>query len=506
LITQFENEVVPRYLRQQRWFAAKNQTLTRTTLADVGRWRTARGEWLLSFIDGQFANSAAQRYFLPLAVDWGTEQVGPAAGAALARVRQQSKTGLLFDALADPAFSRDLVAALGTGEPLRWSTGAMHFMPTAACPEVSAESLDELAVRRTATEASNASVLLGNQFFLKAYRRLREGVNPEWEMSRFLTDISPCGATVPALGAIEYRPATGGPCTLALIQSCVKNQGDGWQYTLQYLERHVEDVVTRSEDGADVEAEHANYLLLMRALGARTADLHRALALEAGLAAFDPEPLDRAHLEAWAARLSIEVERTLDQLGERRGEMGEVDRAAVERLLEERDALAERVSALAAEPVDAVATRHHGDYHLGQVLLTEGDFVIIDLEGEPGRTFDERRTKTTALKDVAGMLRSFRYAAAVIIRDFAADHRAERALVEPLVARWREQAESAFLAAYRAAIEGCAVYPRREREAARLLELARIEKLLYELRYELDNRPDWLEIPLQNLLSLLAES
>jgi maltose alpha-D-glucosyltransferase/alpha-amylase len=502
LLRQLETEVVPEYLERQRWFAAKEQGEFTVAMHGLCRWQTARSQWLLAFASARFAAEEPQEYFLPLAVDWGRERAGPAAAHALARVRQHASTGLLFDAFADPAFARDLIDALARGGALPCTAGELRFVPTAALAGLLPENLDEAEVRRPPGESSNYTVLIGD-LFLKAFRRLRSGVHPEWEMGRFLTEVSPCDAVVPTAGAIELVGHGAEPTTIALLQGAVGNQGDGWRYTLQYLERSVDDAVTRSADGAPLHAEHGSYLALVTALAQRTAQLHRALAVDTGDAAFDPEPLDERRLGEWAARLHEEVDATLDLLERRRGSLPEPAREPVAKTLAERPALHERVTALAAGPVAAIATRLHGDYHLGQVLVRGHDFLITDLEGEPARTLAERRAKTTALKDVAGMLRSFDYAAVVGSRQLREKHSHDTAAVEHLVDEWRDETRAVFMKAYREAIGDCRVMPADDESARRLIELATLERLLYEVRYELAQRPDWVGVPLRALESTL---
>ncbi|HEX6998190.1 MAG TPA: maltose alpha-D-glucosyltransferase [Gammaproteobacteria bacterium] len=501
LIERFETDAAPRYLRQQRWFAGKGSELERVSLADAWVWRAARGEWLVAFVEAVLGGGERQRYFMPLAVDWSSEQTGPAAGAALARVRQQAQTGLLFDAFVEPRFGRDALEALRDRRTLSWPSGTIEFIPTSALGELTREEIEAAPVRSVGA-GSNAAFVFGDRLFIKAYRRLRPGVNPEWEMNRFLTEVSPCSAVVPAVGAIEHRTPDGERYTLVLLQAALANQGDGWQYTLQYLERYLDDVLTRGADAAaEAGVTHGAYLLFVRTLAVRTADLHRALAVTTGDPAFDPEPLAGAWLERWHARVQQDIDDTLRLLAQRRADVAGADARAVDRLLAEPDALRARVTEL-ARPVEALATRYHGDFHLGQVLVREGDVAIIDFEGEPGRTFAERRAKGTVLKDVAGMLRSFDYALGAAAQRFAEQRRFDAAVYEPLLREWRDAVRAAFLERYRAAMRGNAAYPA-QADAARLIELATIEKLLYEIRYELANRPDWLSIPLRGLAELL---
>jgi maltose alpha-D-glucosyltransferase/alpha-amylase len=503
LLTQLEREVVPGYFATQRWFASERGAELVVQLAPIGEWAAAHGPWLLTRAlvgDGP----QAQAYFLPLVIEWAADGTGAVPAHALARVRQHSATGLLFDAFAEPNFARDLVAALAAGGSARCGTDELVFTTTAALAALLPRDLATAELRRPAGESSNLALLIGERLFLKAFRRLRTGVHPEWEMGHFLTERSPCRAVVPTVGAVELVSATGERQMLALVQGIVAHQGDGWLYTVQYLERCVDDAITRSADGGELAADHGAFLLKIRALAERTAELHRALAVRTGDPAFDPEPLDEAFLAQWAARIRAEIDKTLERVYLGADSWPEGARALAAAAVGTRDVLGAWVDARVAGGMAALRTRFHGDYHLGQVLVARNDFVITDLEGEPARSLEERRQKSTALKDVAGMLRSFDYARTFVARQHAAERRPEQAGVERLLEGWRAEVRTAFLTAYRVAIADCEVYPTDETQARRLLELAAIERLFYEIRYEIEHRPDWLAVPLRALAALTA--
>jgi maltose alpha-D-glucosyltransferase/alpha-amylase len=307
-------------------------------------------------------------------------------------------------------------------------------------------------------------VTLGDRLFLKCYRRVRPGINPELEMGRFLTEVARFPHCVPVAGAIEYAVEEKDPATLALLQAYVPNQGDGWEYTLGYLERALE----RTEEG------HGGYLALMQVLANRTAELHRALATPSGDAAFEPEPFTAEDFTALKARVRQEAEQSLALM-----EKSE--------LKIPRDALLALIDACAAPKGPVLKTRTHGDYHLGQVLLANNDFVITDFEGAPSRPLAESRRKHAPLRDVAGMLRSFSYA------KWSALQRAGSKDTSPLDS-WEAETRRAFLDAYGAPLD----------DLGGLLQLFELEKLAYEIRYELANRPDWLHVPVRGALAMMG--
>jgi maltose alpha-D-glucosyltransferase/alpha-amylase len=245
----------------------------------------------------------------------------------------------------------------------------------------------------------------------------------------------------------------------------------------------------------------------MTLLGQRTGELHLAFAHPTGDPAFDPQPITHADLTSWSEHLRNEAVATLDDLEKHRENQSADMRAAIDRLLALRKTLLERISPAALAGVDADKMRYHGDLHMGQVLRVENDFVITDFEGEPGRTIEERHAKHSPLRDVAGILRSFSYVSAVAANHATSERPADRHRAGPLVQSWEEDATAAFLKGYRLALAltDNRVLPSAAGAADHLIGFFVIEKALYELRYEMDNRPDWLSIPLFSLIRTLED-
>jgi maltose alpha-D-glucosyltransferase/alpha-amylase len=499
LQAQLEQEVVPSYLAAQRWFAGKGQGSPTVAITDLGRWQTKQQLWLLTIVCAQFPSDGAQEYFLPLALEWGAEHAGPHAANALARARQRAATGFVFDAFADEEFARAMIAALVERASIRVGAATLRFTPTTALSALLPKKLAQAPVRLPA-ESSNLTFVIGEQLFLKAYRRLRRGTHPEWELGRFLTERSPCSAVAPTAGAIVLERPGAEPTTIALVQAALRNQGDGWRYTLGYLERSIDDAAARATNGTLEAGDHSSYLLLVQALAARTAELHRALAVPTGDPSFDPEPFTQERLAEWARGIRTELDETLATLRARRGELLPEVREVAARALDAADGLHAAIARHAQGASTAHAIRLHGDYHLGQVLVTRNDFIITDLEGEPGRPLAERRRKHTVLKDLAAMLRSFDYARVVASRQFAVKPAAGS--TDAFLVDWRARVHTEFLAAYRTAIGDSPVWPNDESEMRRLLALATIERVLYEIRYELANRPELAGVPLLDLTAL----
>jgi maltose alpha-D-glucosyltransferase/alpha-amylase len=283
-----------------------------------------------------------------------------------------------------------------------------------------------------------------------------------------------------------------------MLQKYVANQGEGWTYALEYLRRFLEVHRTAPATDALPANAHEAFLALMQRLAVRTGELHRALATPTGDPLFDPESLARADFEAYRQRAAEEAKNTLALLKSHLGELTPAERERADAVLARQDRIQKRIEALATEDKSGTKTRIHGDYHLGQVLLTKNDFVIIDFEGEPGHSLEERRAKQSPLRDVAGMLRSFSYVEHSALRSVAHDE-LEYAKLAPLAHAWTQEVRTAFLAAYHETTRGAELYS--ELTPGRgLLGLFELEKALYELRYELGNRPGWAGIPLQGIV------
>ncbi|MFN2645123.1 MAG: putative maltokinase, partial [Burkholderiales bacterium] len=478
---RLEVEVLPKFIEGQRWYAQKGEPVKDAHLRDHVVWDVGGLSWLLALVSVRDTV-----YFLPLALGWEEDEdhVRALSALAVAKVRQQANVGVMADALADEAFCRHVVKAIGEKKTIATTAGTLRFAPTSQFAKYAGEEVATLTLGTLHTQSTNTSVTLGDRLFLKCFRRIRHGMHPELEVGRFLTEVAHFKNCVPLLGTVEYQPAGGGEtAAIALLQVYMPNQGDAWNYTLAYLERVVE--------GLREDETHGAYLTLIQTLATRTAELHRAFATPSRDDAFAPEPLGAQDVEAWRGRVRQEAEETLRII--EKSEKASALAAQRARIL----AFIERC---AAPKRKSLKTRHHGDYHLGQVLVSNNDFLIIDFEGEPSRPLADSRKKHTPLRDVAGMLRSFSYARGSTELHESTEPNIER--VAPALQAWERATRQAFLQAYAAAMAGSGIYDSFD-DMRGVLQLAEIEKVLYELRYEAANRPDWIHIPVQGLLALL---
>ena len=503
-LTQLEQEVLPEFMRERRWFAAKGTKILRSVLTTSAVWRDATRQWLLSLVEVTLQDGEPQQYFLPLSLvaDEDTDSgVLLSAEWTVAKGRTGARTATLVDAFADPAFCLAVARAIESSATLPFGDGELRFEPTSAYAELAAGGIEP--VQHLGREQSNTSVVLGERLFLKGYRRSRAGVNPDMELPRYLTQVG--FRSIPRLaGAVEYVSPQSPSVTLAALFAFVRNQGDGWTYALNHLERFAGTLVVESTPA--VEAPHALFMTQMHTLGRRVGELHAALALDTNNADFRPEPIGSGDLGEWRDSILAEAALTFDLLQQHAAALPVTVQGKAQELAAQQQHVMKRIRDLTQGKVGAYKTRYHGDLHLGQVLLTADDFLITDFEGEPARSIEERRRKSSPLRDVAGMLRSFDYARAVALERAVA---LRPDLTERLGAAfedWHRSARDAFLDGYRAGSRTARSVPKAADEFARLSDLFEIEKALYEVRYELANRPLWLLVPAQGLIALLSVS
>ncbi|MGG5821572.1 maltose alpha-D-glucosyltransferase [Falsiroseomonas sp. HW251] len=482
-----DQDVLPAWLPLRRWFAAKQRGAKGARLALAVPMPAPAGE-LLVLAEVEAADA---RWALPLARIGEEEAARPAGQLALARLRQGARVGLLTDAAATEAFPRAVLAACRAGTEVATDQGVIRFRATPALAALEIPDVPE--IRRLGAEQSNSSVVIGDSAVLKVLRRIHPGLHPEAEMARHLTAQGYAGAP-PLLGEVVREAPDGTPHTLMLLHGFARNQGDAWAWTLDWLARTVDEAALTE---AEPDDPLGGYLPLAEAIGRRLAQLHLVLARPSDDPAFAPEPGDP---EAWAEAAIRELDAALDLLG-RTGLATGQDEPVAAWLRARREPLRAALRAIAPAAAGLPATRIHGDFHLGQVLVAPGDAVILDFEGEPARALEARRAKSSGWRDVAGLLRSLDYAAAVaaVTEESGTATAAPTGRRTELIARWREAAGAAFLAAYRA--EWDEVPP--GAEAA--LRLFLVEKAAYELAYEAANRPTWLHVPLHGLAVLAKD-
>ncbi|MDR6936150.1 maltose alpha-D-glucosyltransferase [Luteibacter sp. 3190] len=493
-----EKQVLPGYLAVRRWFASKDRGIDGVKILYAVPWPDRGDDLILTEVEATLSDGGTERYSLPAGIVW--EDENPSARAqqlALARVRRGRRIGLLTDGFALDAFASGLLVGLRNGTELPLHDGSVRFETTDAFGAVDFDPAIEN--RWLAGEQSNSSMILHDAGVVKLFRRTSAGVNPEVEMGRFLTEHGYAN-TAPLLGEVVRVGEHGERTTLAVLQGFLRNQGDAWRWTLDFLRRSYDEYGHSADDERRAEIE-AGYDAFAAAVGTRLAELHALLAKPSELPAFSPEKADAKTADAWRDAIRAQVERALASV-DATHEMSESLAAEAEALRGYAGALGDRIATLARAGVGAPTTRTHGDFHLGQILVVQDDAYIIDFEGEPARSLEERRAKTSPLRDVAGFLRSLDYAAAMARRGEDGLAPVEDEGFVDYLARFRERSTRVFLAAYRDVLDAAPVRWIDPDALAPVLELFVIEKAAYEVVYEAANRPGWLDVPLRGLLSV----
>ncbi len=502
-----QRDVLPVFLPHQRWFSAKNQTISGVMLHPVaeltGETDTA---FLLTTADIIFTSGDSHRYFLPLALMWGEDHLRPGSphlSYTLAKIRRGPHLGALTDAAAEPEFAFALARRLQAADPSSASFDGVRLESTERLKAIVLPAVTDF--RRPTTEQSNVSVVLGNELVLKLYRRLQPGIQPEIEVSRFLTNAGFANSP-PFLGAIEYRDAAGQDTAIAVAFGFVVNQGTGWTVLLDGLDRQLEQQeLAPSGSEEPMDNNFGMSLELVRTLGQRTAEMHCALASDARDPAFKPEPVKAADVKRWAKGARRTARHAFAAAKQMRAEIADEDiLEAIDVLLAYQRDVEQRLADLVEAEPSGFKMRHHGDYHLGQVLVAHNDIFVIDFEGEAMRSLEDRRAKSDPARDIASMLCSFDYVSWMARQRSLERGVAHRDAVETYVASWCYAARSEFLDAYRTALAKCAHWPMAIDDTFARLDMFLLERALHAISYDAANRPAWLSIPIQCVLGQIA--
>jgi maltose alpha-D-glucosyltransferase/alpha-amylase len=488
-----EREALPAYLQKRRWFGAKGEKLHGVTFAYAVRLGEGIRSTLFTEVEAHVGDRT-EHYALPLGICREEQTTGPLAQQlALARVRRSANVGFLTDAFALDAFARDVLAAMRGGIAREFDGGRLEFSSTPLLHAI--QVADDAPIHRLSAEQSNSSLIVDDAVVLKIVRKVLAGRHPEAEMTGYLTARG-FANIAPLLGEIVRFDKAGVPHTVGLAQGFVRNQGEAWGWTLDYLERVAGETSADEAEGAAEDAL-SGYLAFASSVGRRLGEMHAVLSGDTDVPEFRPEPADASVLDGWAAGAAEQIDLAVQAIGRMRDWPDETAHRLAETFVAQAPALRASAAALARSAAGhALQTRVHGDFHLGQILVTPGDATIIDFEGEPAKTMEQRRAKSSPLRDVAGLLRSFDYAAATAAAGRVPGPEQATGRRVQLVELFRTSAARAFLECYRSVLRDA---PRPwvslQAEAA-LLDLFLLEKAAYEIRYEAANRPGWIGIPL----------
>jgi len=517
-LPQVEHEVIITYLNRQQWFGARDRVVeTVRVLAHGEMDRSPEGNaatevFLPLIIETQLGRGEAQYYFLPLAAIWspgGSELRQALIPATLAELRQSRREGALVDALAHDGFSLAIIEAIGRESIVPLVGAEIRFRKT---PLFDGVDVPERVVgRRVDALPSMQTVLFDDYGMLKLYRRFNPGPRPAIEMARFLVERTDFANTPPLLATIELNMADA-TSTLGGLFGFVRNQGDGWNQALDYLSRYLDD----AQLGNDAIREPAGrvpnvhdpdqfFLMLARQLGLRTAEMHRALCQNAGHdPRFRSEPISPEDVSGWRFDLESAATDMLLALEHSKPHFADVARNLAEQVLGLRTRLFTKIRELVPSNLVAQKTRYHGDFHLGRVIVVQNDFFVIDF-GDAQQSA-AGGSKSSPLRDVAAMIRSFDYATTTAARQLGESRPAAMTRMAELADVWRQRAVDGFRAAYRKSMRGCPSYPVSKKQAREMLAFFTLERAVHEVSFELANRPTWVDIPLKGVLAILADT
>jgi maltose alpha-D-glucosyltransferase/alpha-amylase len=504
-------KLLPEYIAKQRWFGGKSRSIRSARVASA----VPIGDAVVTIIEITYEDGTTDQYQLPLSFA-GPEYRSELLESSPKSILGEIQGATLFDASASPAFRAQLLRMIATSD-------AGAALTAHHSPALDPATLSGLPSHLGSAEQSNTSILFGDTAILKLFRRIDVGENPDVEITRFLTDVAHFKHIPAYLGDLHR---TDDDTTIAFLQAFAPNQGDGWAWTLSELGRFYDSVsklpapnsigaapslLIRSPDNSSLHEYAATYLDAAKLIGQRTAELHFAMATPSDDPAFAAVPTNGKDLaedrERVEQQFTIALNSLQATLQNAASELSQQTAELAASLLQSRDKLLAPIRALVGEPASFGARiRIHGDYHLGQLLRTEDDFLLVDFEGEPARALEERRQKQSPLRDVAGMLRSFSYAADSALLAYTQTHSENAVALKAWACAWENAVGGAFLHAY---MESMAARPDLLPDPARaqaMLQSLVIEKALYELLYELNNRPAWLHIPLKGLLALAGSA
>jgi maltose alpha-D-glucosyltransferase/alpha-amylase len=498
----FESEVLPAFMPDRRWFADKAARSIAMKVSAAIPFEHA-GNRFAAVVADVSAGQDNSRYFLPMTLRWTRyTAIDRAPASVICAVRRGSREGTLLDAATEHDFIGTLIAKIHDEETIGTATHKIEFRPTGTFAR---EPLTEIkTVNAIEGEQSNSSVIVDNRFVVKILRRITAGIHPDIELGRFLTDLVHFQNAPALLGSVELVEGEN-RFALAVVHAYVWNQGDAWCVTSASLDRFIDEQRLLPGEESAESSETASMLQRIRQIGKRTAELHLAFASRRDLADFAPEPIssdDRAH---WIDTLITHARGAFDLLDRSLKSLSEPAAGLAESLLRHEEAVVRHIERGRDATFGGMKIRQHGDFHLGQVLIAKDDAFILDFEGEPLRSLEERRRKEPPARDVAGLLRSIDYATSSVIHRAPNLSPQERETLTPRVRAWGDRLAQAYWDSYRETLGDSHLWPADAAQTRELLDFFLLEKALYEIEYELTNRPTWSHIPLEAVLRMLEQ-
>ncbi|HEU0208488.1 MAG TPA: maltose alpha-D-glucosyltransferase [Candidatus Udaeobacter sp.] len=506
-----EREILPNHIHNSRWFGSKARTFRNLKVIEQLSFTSDTDDARLWFVEVNYLDGPSETYAIPVKIASGelAHSITQNTPQALVARFIGSNGAILCDATWDATFRSQLFDAIVRNRTLPANAGQFAGMATA---DLGSQELDFSENSQVlSAEQSNSSMLFDNRFFLKLYRKLEDGVNPDVEITRFLTEQTDFPNVPAFVGALEYRRPKAQPTVVCLLQEAVANEGNVWTLTVDALGRYYERVLERKADLQNETAPPGTlleelvggvYPEKVKLLAQRTGELHLALASRTDNAAFAPEPFNAMAQRSVYQSMRTSLRRAFTSLAKKLENVPAKFRAEAKEVLAAEKEILAREKRLLDRRASSAKIRIHGDYHLGQLLYTGKDFVILDFEGEPARPLSDRKMKRSALRDVAGMMRSFQYAAYAALWQ-PAMRREDVPFLERWADLWYRQTSSLFLQGYLNATSGAIFIPKASEDLQVVLEAYLLDKAVYEIGYELNNRPSWVVIPIRGVKHIL---
>ncbi len=508
---QLEREVLPKHIHNARWFGSKARSFRNLKVTEQLPISPSADGARLWLVQVNYLDAPSETYTIPVEIASGesAHSIAQSAPQAIVAHFASSNGAVLCDAIWDSAFRSNLFEAIVQRRTLRAQEGQfVGVVKDDLEPQDPGVSEKSYVLN---AEQSNSSMLFDNKFFLKLYRKLEDGVNPDVEITRFLTERTEFPNVPAFVGALEYRRAKAEPTVVCLLQRAVANEGDVWTLTVDALGRYYDRVLERKADFQNETAPPGPlldeliggvYPEKVKLLGQRTGELHLALASRSDDPAFAPEPFNAMAQRSVYQSMRTSLRRAFTFLEKKLSDVPAKFRSEAREVLAAEKEILAREKRLLDRRTSAAKIRIHGDYHLGQLLYTGKDFVILDFEGEPARPLSDRKMKRSALRDVAGMMRSFQYAAYAALWQ-PAMRKEDVPFLERWADLWYRHTSSVFLQSYLHTTASAIFIPKNSEDFQIMLEAYLLDKAVYEIAYELNNRPNWVIIPIRGIKHIL---
>lgn len=512
-----ERKVLQPFMKKCRWFGGKARAISKISVNKMIPLKVDNETHYLVIVEVHYVQRLPELYFLPMCFmppDSMLDKVEYTTQSVICRADIQGKTGFVLDSSYHKGFRDFLFVSMDRKTRVKDDEGTLEFN-SSVYAKLNSSRVESKILK---ADSSNTAIIYNDKYFFKFYRKIETEINPDLEIVRFLSENTSFRNAPKYSGSMEFRDSEGKLIVFGLLQEKVENQGDSWIMAIDSVGRFYERVMAKAkkeklpqlinkpalrfEDAPELIQEFIGrgfYERVVR-LGQRTAEMHLALASDKSTPAFAPEAFTANYQRSLYSALRKLTRDRFKLLEQSMDKLNDDTKALAKKVLDLEDKVLECFSEVYQTKINGIKTRIHGDYHLGQVLFTGNDFIIIDFEGEPGFSFSERRLKKSPLKDVAGMMRSFHYAAfgKILLNENYREKDIE--FLEQWAEQWQHYISRFYLDAY---LERIDFKAEANLETEILIRTYLLEKAIYELGYELNGRPDWVNIPLRGIYYLM---